>query len=83
MAKKHIRYDWVRLQKEFDLYKLKNREKTLKEFCEFKGLSYNHACIKLKVKKAKEKAKVYDEQKSASFIEAVKKKPQLKVKKKR
>ena len=76
---KRKRYNWVKLQEEFNLYKIENREKTLKDFCKLKKLNYNHACIKLKVRKSKEKAKLYDNAKNDGFDKTVKKKPLKKV----
>jgi hypothetical protein len=76
---KRKRHDWVKLQEEFNLYKIENREKTLKDFCKLKSLNYRHAYIKLKVKKSREKAKLYDSTKNIGFDKAIKKKPLKKV----
>jgi hypothetical protein len=72
---KRKRNDWVKLQEEFNLYKMENREKTLQDFCKLKSLNYRYAYIKLKVKKSREKTKIYDKAKNIGFDKTIKKKP--------
>jgi hypothetical protein len=67
------RHDWEKLQAEFNLYRAKDRSRTLKGFCKLKKLSYNHAAIKIKVYKSKEKAKEYDEKRIHIFNTTLKK----------
>jgi len=85
MAKKKakpIRHDWVKLQKEFDLYKLKNREKTLKDFCELKGLNYLQTRKQIKTNKTRTKVEQFDKAKDAAYTETMIKKKSLKERKK-
>jgi hypothetical protein len=75
------RKDWDKLQKEFELYKLKNRDKTLTDFCDMKGLSYLSTAHHIKVKNIYKKTQVYDAIKNETFNEVLKKKPKMKAKK--
>ena len=68
-----IKTDWPQLQQELDLYKIENRDKTLKDFCEVNNISYNSARHKIKVKNARKNIKVYDDKKNEAFIETLKK----------
>lgn len=81
--KKPVRHDWAKVQEEFDIYKIEGRAKTLKEFCKAKKISYGHARIRMKVTISKQKANIYDKERSETFVEAVKKKPQKQVRGKR
>lgn len=71
---KRKRQDWIKLQNEFDLFKLENRAKTLKDFCKSRKININQAQKRIKVKNSVEKAKVYDKEKADAFVEDVKKK---------
>lgn len=71
---KRIRQNWQELQKEFDLYKIKHRNKTLEDFCNLKNVNYNMASKRIKVGKSVKKAQIYDIEKAAEFTETVKKK---------
>ena len=57
------RHDWNKTQKEFDLYKLKNRNKTLKDFCRLKKINYNTASKRIKYGKSTEIVRFYDQEK--------------------
>jgi len=70
---KQYKNDWKKLQKEFELYNLKNKGKTLKDFCKKKGLNYSSAKKQLSCKKAIEKIKSYEKQKAKSFTKTIKK----------
>ena len=67
MKTKYRKYNWVKLQQDFNLYKLKNREKTLKDFCKLKGLNYNNASKKIKCKKSAKEVQLYDHIKNKVF----------------
>jgi len=81
--KKLIRHDWVKLQEELDLFKIENRGKTLKEFCNIKKISYAVGRLNLKITASKQKANVFDQKRAESFQEAVKKKHPKPVKSRR
>jgi len=75
-------HDWNKLQREFDLYKLKNRGKSLRDFCKLKKLNYSYASKKINVRKMEEKMQLYDREKAVAFSETLKKKAILTEKKK-
>jgi hypothetical protein len=79
---KYIRHDWVRLQREFEKYKLKNSEATVKEFCALKGLDYSNARAKIKQAKAKQKVSIFEAEKNAAFTETLRKKKEKRAKRK-
>jgi len=69
-----MKYDFIKIQKEFDKYKLENRNKTLKDFCKARNLNYESINNKIKVKKVLKKSAFYDRQKNRSFSRTLKEK---------
>lgn len=70
-SKKSTRYNWVKLQNEFDKYKLKNRDKSLKDFCTLKQIPYTQARNNLTVAKALQKACIFDSAKNEGFTKTL------------
>lgn len=66
--------NWRQLQQEFDVYKIENNKKSLKDFCELKGLNYAYARVKIQVKSSNEKVEVYNNHKAQAFDDTLKKK---------
>jgi uncharacterized protein YerC len=66
-----MKYDITKIQKQFDDYKIKNRDKTLKDFCELKKLNYKYINQKVKVEKTLKKGRFYEAQKNKSFLKTL------------
>jgi len=71
---KSIKNNWQKLQREFELYKIKNKDKTLKDFCNKKKLNYNYTKKYISYKEVKKKVAIYEKQKAKSFNKTIKQK---------
>ena len=67
--------DWQQLQQEFDVYKIENSGKSLKDFCKLKNINYAYARNRIQVKNTKEKVKSYKSLKAEAYNDTLKKKP--------
>ena len=74
--------DWQKLQQEFDVYKIENSGKSLKDFCKLKNINYAYARSKIQVKNSKQKVESYNRQKDEAFNDTLKKKHLLMERKK-
>jgi glutaredoxin-related protein len=74
--------DWQQLQQEFDIYKIENSGKSLKDFCKLKNINYAYARNRIQVKNTKKKVESYKTQKAEAYNNTLKKKPQLMERKK-
>ena len=69
--------DWQQLQQEFDVYKIENSGKSLKDFCKLKNINYAYARNRIQVKNTKKKVESYKIQRAKAYDDTLKKKPRL------
>jgi len=67
-----MKYDIAKIEKQFSLFKIKNKHKTLKDFCTAKKLNYAYISKKIKTKKVSKIKKIYSKEKEKSFMRTLK-----------